>query len=164
MALGLSNSVGGFFQCYSVTGSLSRTLVQETTGGKTQVKTLITYMHRRINLIFIFAAHIHCICVFCQVAGIVSSIILLITILKIGSLFEDLPKVPFLNDHLITSKVVGTPHVNMLCFAQAILATIVMVNLKGMFMQLADIPMLWRTNKVDLVRPLCSFKYCVNLK
>lgn len=119
---------------------------------------------QRINLIFIFAAHIHCICVFCQVAGIVSSIILLITILKIGSLFEDLPKVPFLNDHLITSKVVGTPHVNMLCFAQAILATIVMVNLKGMFMQLTDIPMLWRTNKVDLVRPLCSFKYCVNLK
>lgn len=34
-----------------------------------------------------------CVCVFCQVAGLVSSIIVLITILKIGSLFEDLPKV-----------------------------------------------------------------------
>lgn len=40
VALGLSNAVGGFFQCYSVTASLSRTLVQESTGGKTQVNTL----------------------------------------------------------------------------------------------------------------------------
>lgn len=37
VALGLSNTVGGFFQCYSVTSSLSRSLVQESTGGKTQV-------------------------------------------------------------------------------------------------------------------------------
>lgn len=41
MALGLGNIVGGFFQCYSVTASLSRTLVQESTGGQTQVKTHI---------------------------------------------------------------------------------------------------------------------------
>lgn len=39
VALGLSNSVGSFFQCYAVTASLSRSLVQESTGGKTQVKT-----------------------------------------------------------------------------------------------------------------------------
>ncbi|KAK2851497.1 hypothetical protein Q5P01_007773 [Channa striata] len=101
VALGLSNTFGGFFQCYSVTASLSRTLVQETTGGKTQV------------------------------AGVFSSIILLIVILKIGSLFEDLPK--------------------------AILAAIVIVNLKGMFLQLADIPVLWRTNKVDLLVWLVTF-------
>lgn len=37
VALGLSNTVGGFFQCYSVCPSMSRSLVQETTGGKTQV-------------------------------------------------------------------------------------------------------------------------------
>lgn len=37
VALGLSNSIGGFFQCYSVTSSMSRSLVQESTGGKTQV-------------------------------------------------------------------------------------------------------------------------------
>ncbi|XP_067382166.1 solute carrier family 26 member 6-like isoform X2 [Channa argus] len=101
VALGLSNTFGGFFQCYSVTASLSRTLVQETTGGKTQV------------------------------AGVFSSILLLIVILKIGSLFEDLPK--------------------------AILAAIVIVNLKGMFLQLADIPILWRTNKVDLMVWLVTF-------
>lgn len=37
VALGLSNTVGGFFQCYSVCPSMSRSLIQETTGGKTQV-------------------------------------------------------------------------------------------------------------------------------
>ncbi|KAI3357653.1 hypothetical protein L3Q82_016074, partial [Scortum barcoo] len=94
VALGLSNAVGSFFQCYSVTSSMSRSLVQESTGGKTQV------------------------------AGLVSSIIVLITILKIGSLFEDLPK--------------------------AVLSTIVFVNLKGMFKQFTDVRTLWRTNKVDL--------------
>lgn len=38
VALGLSNTVGGFFQCYSVCPSMSRSLIQETTGGKTQVR------------------------------------------------------------------------------------------------------------------------------
>lgn len=37
VALGLSNAVGGFFQCFSVCPSMSRSLIQETTGGKTQV-------------------------------------------------------------------------------------------------------------------------------
>ncbi|KAM8862956.1 solute carrier family 26 member 6-like isoform 2-T2 [Spinachia spinachia] len=66
VALGLSNAVGGFFHCYSVTSSLSRSLVQESTGGKTQV------------------------------AGLISSVIVLVTILKIGSLFSDLPKLVWL--------------------------------------------------------------------
>lgn len=101
VALGLSNTVGGFFQCYSVTSSLSRSLVQESTGGKTQV------------------------------AGVISSIIVLITVLKIGALFEDLPK--------------------------AVLSTIVFVNLKGMFKQFMDVPMLWKTNKIDLLVWLVTF-------
>uniref|UniRef100_A0A3Q0SGS5 Solute carrier family 26 member 6 n=1 Tax=Amphilophus citrinellus TaxID=61819 RepID=A0A3Q0SGS5_AMPCI len=37
IALGLSNSIGGFFQCFAVSCSMSRSLVQESTGGKTQV-------------------------------------------------------------------------------------------------------------------------------
>lgn len=37
VALGLSNVVGGFFQCFSVCSSMSRSLIQETTGAKTQV-------------------------------------------------------------------------------------------------------------------------------
>ncbi|XP_023270017.1 solute carrier family 26 member 6-like isoform X1 [Seriola lalandi dorsalis] len=95
VALGLSNVVGGFFQCYSVCPSMSRSLVQETTGGKTQM------------------------------AGVASALIVLVTILKLGPLFQELPK--------------------------AVLAVIVFVNLKGMFKQYADVVTLWRRNKIDLV-------------
>uniref|UniRef100_A0A3Q3GPG3 Solute carrier family 26 member 6, like 2 n=1 Tax=Kryptolebias marmoratus TaxID=37003 RepID=A0A3Q3GPG3_KRYMA len=101
VAAGLCNTVGGCFQCYAVTSSLSRSLVQESTGGKTQV------------------------------AGVVSSVIVLITILKIGSLFENLPK--------------------------AVLATIVFVNLKGMFKQFLDVSVLWKTNRIDLLVWLVTF-------
>ncbi|KAJ3603079.1 hypothetical protein NHX12_030823 [Muraenolepis orangiensis] len=94
VALGLSNAVGGFFQCYSVCSSMSRSLIQESTGGKTQM------------------------------AGIVSAVIVLVTILKLGPLFQELPK--------------------------AVLAAIVFVNLKGMFKQYSDIPQLWRSSKIDL--------------
>uniref|UniRef100_A0A8B9L4G5 Solute carrier family 26 member 6 n=1 Tax=Astyanax mexicanus TaxID=7994 RepID=A0A8B9L4G5_ASTMX len=95
VALGLSNAVGGFFQCYSVCASMSRSLVQETTGGKTQM------------------------------AGVASAVIVLVTVLKLGPLFQDLPK--------------------------AVLAAVVFVNLKGMFKQYSDILTLWRTSKIDLL-------------
>ncbi|KAJ8370787.1 hypothetical protein SKAU_G00108150 [Synaphobranchus kaupii] len=95
VALGLSNAVGGFFQCYCVTSSMSRSLIQESTGGKTQV------------------------------AGAISAVIVLITVLKLGPLFEELPK--------------------------AVLAAIVFVNLKGMFKQYMDIPALWKRNRIDLL-------------
>ncbi|RVE70653.1 hypothetical protein OJAV_G00066480 [Oryzias javanicus] len=101
VAVGLSNSVGSFFQCYAVTASLSRSLVQESTGGKTQV------------------------------AGVISSLLVLIMVIKIGSLFEDLPK--------------------------AVLSTIVFVNLKGMFRQFKDVLLLWKTDKVDLLVWLVTF-------
>nr|XP_061788159.1 solute carrier family 26 member 6, like [Nerophis lumbriciformis] len=95
VALGLSNTVGGFFQCYAVCASMSRSLIQESTGGKTQM------------------------------AGIASAVIVLVTILKLGPLFQELPK--------------------------AVLASIVFVNLKGMFKQYSDVVTLWRSNKTDLV-------------
>uniref|UniRef100_A0A8C5I1R6 Solute carrier family 26 member 6-like n=1 Tax=Gouania willdenowi TaxID=441366 RepID=A0A8C5I1R6_GOUWI len=93
VALGLSNAVGGFFQCFSVCPSMSRSLIQESTGGKTQVMA--------------------------------SAVIVLVTVLKLGTLFQELPK--------------------------AVLASIVFVNLKGMFKQYADIVTLWRSSKIDLV-------------
>ncbi|XP_068170412.1 solute carrier family 26 member 6, like 1 [Antennarius striatus] len=94
VALGLSNTVGGFFHCYSVCPSMSRSLIQETTGGKTQM------------------------------AGLASALIVLVTILKLGPLFQELPK--------------------------AVLAAIVFVNLKGMFKQYSDIVTLWKSSKIDL--------------
>lgn len=38
IALGLCNSIGSLFQTFSISCSLSRSLVQEGTGGKTQVR------------------------------------------------------------------------------------------------------------------------------
>ncbi|ELK15071.1 Solute carrier family 26 member 6 [Pteropus alecto] len=97
VALGLSNLIGGIFRCFPVSCSMSRSLVQESTGGNTQV------------------------------AGAISSLFILIIIVKLGELFQDLPK--------------------------AVLAATIIVNLKGMLMQFTDICSLWKANRVDLVRP-----------
>ncbi|KAM4022958.1 solute carrier family 26 member 6-like [Anomaloglossus baeobatrachus] len=109
IALGLSNLTGSFFHCFAVTSSMSRSLVQENTGGNTQI------------------------------AGSVSSIIILVIILKAGELFT--------------------------CLPQAILSTIVIANLKGMYKQFMDIPLLWRTNRYDLLIWLVTFlaTICLNL-
>ncbi|XP_057685938.1 solute carrier family 26 member 6 [Corythoichthys intestinalis] len=62
LALGLSNFIGAMFQCITVSCSMSRSMVQESTGGKTQV------------------------------AGALSAIVILFITLWIGALFQDLPK------------------------------------------------------------------------
>ncbi|XP_076598298.1 solute carrier family 26 member 6 [Chaetodon auriga] len=84
IALGLSNSVGGFFQCFTISCSMSRTMVQESTGGKTQV------------------------------AGALSAIVILIITLWIGSLFENLPKavlaaIIFVNLHGMMKQFMDIP-------------------------------------------------------
>ncbi|NXY57154.1 S26A6 protein, partial [Callaeas wilsoni] len=101
IALGLCNFLGGFFQCFAVSCSMSRSLVQESTGGNSQV------------------------------AGVIASLVILVTILKIGELFRDLPK--------------------------AILAAIIIVNLKGMFKQFSDLSTLWKSNWVDLLVWIVTF-------
>ncbi|XP_059016824.1 solute carrier family 26 member 6 isoform X5 [Mustela lutreola] len=101
VALGLSNFIGGIFQCFPVSCSMSRSLVQEGSGGNTQV------------------------------AGAVSSLFILIIIVKLGELFRDLPK--------------------------AVLAAAIIVNLKGMLKQFTDIPSLWKSNQMDLLIWLVTF-------
>ncbi|XP_047550555.1 solute carrier family 26 member 6 isoform X2 [Lutra lutra] len=101
VALGLSNLIGGIFQCFPVSCSMSRSLVQEGSGGNTQV------------------------------AGAVSSLFILIIIVKLGELFRDLPK--------------------------AVLAAAIIVNLKGMLKQFTDIPSLWKSNRMDLLIWLVTF-------
>ncbi|XP_053261687.1 prestin isoform X2 [Podarcis raffonei] len=101
IALGICNSAGSFFQTFAITCSMSRSLVQEGTGGKTQV------------------------------AGTLSSIMVFLVIVAIGYLFEPLP--------------------------QAVLAAIVMVNLKGMFKQFQDITRFWRTSKIELAIWIVAF-------
>ncbi|XP_074053974.1 solute carrier family 26 member 6 isoform X2 [Macrotis lagotis] len=101
IALGLSNFIGSFFHCFPISCSMSRSLVQEGSGGNTQI------------------------------AGAVSSLLILIVIVKLGELFYDLPK--------------------------AILATIIIVNLKGMFFQFSDICYLWKASRMDLMIWLVTF-------
>ncbi|NXM12290.1 S26A6 protein, partial [Ploceus nigricollis] len=101
IALGFCNFLGGFFQCFAISCSMSRSLVQESTGGNSQV------------------------------AGVIASLVILVTILKIGELFRDLPK--------------------------AILAAIIIANLKGMFKQFKDLSTLWKSNKVDLLVWVVTF-------
>ncbi|XP_066499363.1 solute carrier family 26 member 6 [Hoplias malabaricus] len=62
LALGLCNTIGGLFQCFAVSCSMSRSMVQESTGGKTQVSALV------------------------------SALLILAVLLKFGPLFEMLPK------------------------------------------------------------------------
>ncbi|XP_054464404.1 solute carrier family 26 member 6-like [Anoplopoma fimbria] len=84
IALGLSNSIGGIFQCFAISCSMSRTMVQESTGGKTQV------------------------------AGALSAIVILFITLWIGTLFEDLPKavlaaIIFVNLHGMMKQFMDIP-------------------------------------------------------
>ncbi|XP_040904056.1 solute carrier family 26 member 6 [Toxotes jaculatrix] len=84
IALGLSNSIGGIFQCFAISCSMSRTMVQESTGGKTQV------------------------------AGALSAIVILVIVLWIGRLFEDLPKavlaaIIFVNLHGMMKQFMDIP-------------------------------------------------------
>ncbi|XP_045055677.2 solute carrier family 26 member 6 isoform X5 [Desmodus rotundus] len=101
VALGFCNLIGGIFQCFPVSCSMSRSLVQESTGGNTQV------------------------------AGAVSSLFILIVIVKLGEFFQDLPK--------------------------AVLAAVVIVNLKGMLTQFRDVCSLWEANRTDLLIWLVTF-------
>uniref|UniRef100_A0A2K5WI93 Solute carrier family 26 member 6 n=2 Tax=Macaca TaxID=9539 RepID=A0A2K5WI93_MACFA len=101
VALGLSNLIGGIFQCFPVSCSMSRSLVQESTGGNSQV------------------------------AGAISSLFILLIIVKLGELFRDLPK--------------------------AVLAAIIIVNLKGMLRQLSDVCSFWKANRADLLIWLVTF-------
>ncbi|XP_063465999.1 solute carrier family 26 member 6 isoform X12 [Symphalangus syndactylus] len=66
-----------------------------------------------------------------QVAGAISSLFILLIIVKLGELFHDLPK--------------------------AVLAAIIIVNLKGMLRQLSDVRSLWKANQADLLIWLVTF-------
>ncbi|XP_071331325.1 solute carrier family 26 member 6 isoform X2 [Trachinotus anak] len=95
LALGLCNAIGGMFQCFAVSCSFSRSMVQDSIGVKSQV------------------------------AGLVSALMILTILLKIGHLFEQLPK--------------------------AVLAVIIVVNLQGILAQFKDVCVLWRSDRLDLL-------------
>lgn len=101
LAMGVSNVVGSFFSCMPVSASLSRSLIQQTVGGRTQI------------------------------ASVVSCLILLIILLWIGPFFEPLPR--------------------------CVLASIIVVALKGMFQQANQLVKFWKLNKYDALIWIVTF-------
>ncbi|XP_071227479.1 solute carrier family 26 member 6 isoform X5 [Salvelinus alpinus] len=95
LAIGLCNTIGGMFHCFAVSGSLSRSTVQESIGVKTQA------------------------------AGLLSALMMLTILLKIGHLFEQLPI--------------------------AVLAVVIVVNLQGILGQFREVPVLWASDRLDLL-------------
>ncbi|XP_051543896.1 solute carrier family 26 member 3, tandem duplicate 2 [Myxocyprinus asiaticus] len=95
IAFGTSNIFGGACKSLAASTALSRSAVQESTGGKTQI------------------------------AGFLSAIIVLVVTLGIGFLLEPLPK--------------------------SVLGAVVIVNLKGMLMQVVEVPYLWKKDRPDCI-------------
>ncbi|XP_078001218.1 prestin-like [Glandiceps talaboti] len=93
IAYGTTNTVCSFFTCFPSCCSLSRSLVQDSSGGTSQL------------------------------AGLVNSGLMLIILLFLAPLLEPLPK--------------------------AVLASVVLVALKGMFKQFLDLPKLWKYDVID---------------
>ncbi|KAL3841688.1 hypothetical protein ACJMK2_019798 [Sinanodonta woodiana] len=95
------NIISSFFSSFVCAASLSRSLVQERVGGKTQV------------------------------AALVSCLLVLVVLLALGPLFYALP--------------------------QCVLSAIIIVALKGMFMQALQLKSLWSISKIDFTIWLVTF-------
>lgn len=98
IALGLCNFLGGFFQCFAISCSMSRSLVQESTGGNSQVGLGSAASFSRAepgagSTVTSGGSPLTFYSPSAQVAGVIASLVILVTILKIGELFRDLPKV-----------------------------------------------------------------------
>ncbi|KAF3430577.1 hypothetical protein E2986_07678 [Frieseomelitta varia] len=93
MAQGVGNLVGSFFSCMPFAASMSRSLIQQTTGGRTQL------------------------------ASLTSCVVLISVLLWIGPFFEPLPR--------------------------CILASIIVVALKGMLMKVTEFKRFWKFDKID---------------
>ncbi|XP_011873653.1 PREDICTED: solute carrier family 26 member 6-like isoform X2 [Vollenhovia emeryi] len=101
LAMGFSNVMGSFFSCMPISASLSRSLIQQTVGGRTQI------------------------------ASIVSCLLLLIILLWIGPFFELLPR--------------------------CVLASIIVVALKGMLQQASQLVKFWKLSKADAIIWIVTF-------
>ncbi|KAL8593380.1 hypothetical protein ACOMHN_061420 [Nucella lapillus] len=101
LAYGTMNVTCSFFSSFCAAASLSRTLVMENVGCKTQV------------------------------TGLVSSALLLVVLLVLGTYFRTLPN--------------------------CVLAAIIMVALKGMFKQFAELKRLWNISLIDFAVWLVAF-------
>lgn len=105
LAQGASNVLGSFFSCMPAAASLSRSMLQESVGGETQL------------------------------ANVISCVWLLVILLWIGPLFESLPL--------------------------SVLASIIVVALKGMFVQFGDFVRALKISRLDAVVWMVAFSSVV---
>ncbi|XP_055316397.1 solute carrier family 26 member 6-like isoform X2 [Sitodiplosis mosellana] len=101
LAMGASNVCGSFFSCLPLSASLSRSAIQQSTGGRTQI------------------------------ASIVSCALLTFVLLWVGPFFELLPR--------------------------CVLASIIVVALKGMLLQVKQFVQFWKMSHLDAVVWLVTF-------
>ncbi|XP_060582816.1 prestin-like isoform X2 [Ruditapes philippinarum] len=101
IAYGAGNIFGSFFSCYPYAASVSRSSVQESAGGRTQL------------------------------ASVFSAILVLIVIVSIGPLFQSLPN--------------------------CVLASIIMVALRSLFLQFLELPKIFRTSSYDFFIWIVTF-------
>lgn len=128
IANGASNIVGSFFLCAPISASLSRSVIQEQVGGKTQI------------------------------AGLFSCFILLFVLLWIGPFFETLPHVIskkiFVKTYFLCNKTFS----KYVCiFFQCVLSALIVVALKGMFLQIYDLPKAYNESSLNALVWIASF-------
>jgi len=97
----MANIVGSYFKCFTSAGALARTAVVESSGGKTQLVTII------------------------------ASSIMFSILVWISPMLESLPK--------------------------AILGSIIIVALTGLFQQMSDIKHYWKLDKIDFAAWMITF-------
>lgn len=130
LAMGASNMFGSFFSCLPLSASLSRSAIQQSTGGRTQI------------------------------ASIVSCGLLTFVLLWIGPFFELLPRVRDISIifqmHFFLSRDffnVQPKFFNLQC----VLASIIVVALKGMLMQVKQFFEFWKISRLDAAVWLVTF-------
>ncbi|XP_022242715.1 solute carrier family 26 member 6-like isoform X2 [Limulus polyphemus] len=101
LAIGSANLFSSFFACFPCAAALSRSLVQEKSGGKTQLVSLV------------------------------SCVLMVVILLVLGPLFYHLPK--------------------------CILSCVILVALKGMFVQVLELKRVWNVSKIDGMIWLMAF-------
>ncbi|CAB1336277.1 unnamed protein product [Coregonus sp. 'balchen'] len=142
IALGLSNSIGGVFQCFAISCSMSRTMVQESTGGKTQV------------------------------ASALSAMVILVIMLWIGALFEELPKavlaaIIYVNLHGMMKQFMDIPtlwksnKVDMLVWVATLILTVLFNPDLGLAASIAfsmlTYSLLGQVPETDIYRPVENY-------
>lgn len=135
------NLVSSFFQCFNSGLSVSRTIVYEKTGAKSQVGyVLITTSYSAKQRKY-----------FVQLAALVGVGIVIITILFISPYLALLPQVIFYL--VVYCRILYLPFVNSF---QGILASIIIVACVDLLRQLKELKYLWHVSKIDFVKVIVS--------